>query len=128
MLAPFVDGARLRAVFGGDLLAREALREVFLGLVDAGRDKPFECVGTREEANAAVRELVRQYRGHDEELPVLLAEYERREDGGGEAAAQGAADAAGDAPAGPGLAALVERLDRVHAVPDEYLALLEVAR
>jgi hypothetical protein len=103
-------------VFGGDPLAREALRDVFLGLVDAGRDKPFECVGTREEANAAARELVRQYRQRGEELPVLLAEYARRE-----------GDDAGEV-FGPGFAALVERLDAVHAVPDSYLALLEAAR
>jgi hypothetical protein len=116
MLAPFVGGGRLREVFGGDPLAREALRDVFLGLVDAGRDKPFECVGTREEANAAARELVRQYRQRGEELPVLLAEYARRE-----------GDDAGEV-FGPGFAALVERLDAVHAVPDSYLALLEAAR
>jgi hypothetical protein len=56
-LAPFSDPARLREVFGRDLLEDERQFEDFALLTATGGHKPFECVGEEEESLAAVRLL-----------------------------------------------------------------------
>ncbi|HWX95584.1 MAG TPA: hypothetical protein VNZ01_01945, partial [Solirubrobacteraceae bacterium] len=57
VLAPFTDPARLREVFGRDLLDDERQFEGFALLTATGGHKPFECVGEEEESLAAMRML-----------------------------------------------------------------------
>jgi hypothetical protein len=54
-LAPFLTPARLVAIFGADLLDRPEQLAGFLALCGFEADKPFECVGEREESLAAFR-------------------------------------------------------------------------
>jgi UDP-N-acetyl-alpha-D-muramoyl-L-alanyl-L-glutamate epimerase len=56
-LAPFIDPAHLREVFGRDLLEDEGQFEGFALLTATGGHKPFECVGEEEESLAAIRLL-----------------------------------------------------------------------
>jgi len=57
MLAPFLPEARMTEIFGENLLEKPELRQELLALSGAKREKPFECVGTVEEARAALELL-----------------------------------------------------------------------
>ncbi len=57
VLAPFLEPAALEAIFGADLLDDERQVDAFLALCGFEADKPFECVGEREESVAALRLL-----------------------------------------------------------------------
>jgi UDP-N-acetyl-alpha-D-muramoyl-L-alanyl-L-glutamate epimerase len=59
-LAPFLAPATLAAIFGRDLLADPALTERFLALFALDETRPFECVGTPAECQAALDRLVDQ--------------------------------------------------------------------
>jgi hypothetical protein len=56
-LAPFLGPAQLVAIFGVDLLAQGDQTPGFMALCGFQADKPFECVGEREESVAAFRLL-----------------------------------------------------------------------
>ena len=57
ILAPFIDPARLTAIFGADLLAEPGQYDGFALLTATGGAKPFECVGEVDECLAAIRLL-----------------------------------------------------------------------
>ena len=44
----------MRAIFGENLLEKPELQGELLALLGRAREKPFECVGTVEEARAAL--------------------------------------------------------------------------
>ncbi|MCM1335042.1 MAG: UDP-N-acetylmuramoyl-L-alanine--D-glutamate ligase [Bacteroides sp.] len=73
MLSAFLDDERLVKIFGSNMLGEERFSELFDGLVYADRDKPFECVGTRNEIRLALyRAGQRRKNG---KLPRLLKKY-----------------------------------------------------
>lgn len=74
MLSPFVSADRVKRIFGKNLLDDENMLEFLDGLVCDNFDKPFECIGTRAEINAALSMSVEQY-GDKEKLPLLLRVY-----------------------------------------------------
>lgn len=53
MLAAFMDDEQIIEIFGKDILNDESLWPLFTQLIGIVDDKPFECVGTRGEVNAA---------------------------------------------------------------------------
>jgi len=61
-LAPFSEPARLREIFGRDLLEEDEQFEGFALLTATGGHKPFECVGEEQESIAAMRLLARDER------------------------------------------------------------------
>ena len=65
-MAPAMDRARLRNIFGHDLFADEAQVPGFLELLGIDAHKPFECVGEVEESLVALGML-------DDDAPVLVA-------------------------------------------------------
>lgn len=78
ILAPLMDSAEeVEKIFGKDLLDDETLRLEFDQLTGKAETKPFECVGTVEEANAALSMLIDK-RGwkRDAERPALLRGYQ----------------------------------------------------
>lgn len=75
MLSPFIDEKTLIEIFGENLFEKPEMMKFFKGLIDPDTDKPFECVGTRTEINAALTLAVKNYKG---ELPVLLKEYKQK--------------------------------------------------
>jgi UDP-N-acetyl-alpha-D-muramoyl-L-alanyl-L-glutamate epimerase len=74
-LAPFSEPARLREIFGRDLLDDERQFEGFALLTATGGHKPFECVGEEQESLAAIRLLAGDERWREHRvLRRLVAE------------------------------------------------------
>ena len=67
MLAPFLPEARMAEIFGENLLEKPELRGELRALLGESREKPFECVGTVEEARAAL-DLLRGMPGQAQRL------------------------------------------------------------
>jgi UDP-N-acetyl-alpha-D-muramoyl-L-alanyl-L-glutamate epimerase len=64
-LAPFIEPAQMREIFGRDLLDDERQLAGFALLTATGGHKPFECVGEEEESLAAIRMLAVDPRWRD---------------------------------------------------------------
>lgn len=54
LLAAFLDDSALFGIFGCDMLQKTELSDMFDGLMLDGEDKPFECVGTKNEVRLAL--------------------------------------------------------------------------
>ena len=72
ILSAFLDDKTLTGIFGLNMLEHEEFSEMFDGLVYENVDKPFECVGTKEEIRLA---LYHAGKLRGENLPVLLKKY-----------------------------------------------------
>lgn len=72
ILSPFLSKNEIVNIFGQDLYEREDLLNTFIEIVGYSDTKPFECVGTYEEARYAVSLVIKNYEG---ELPYLLKYY-----------------------------------------------------
>jgi len=77
ILAPFISQEKLGSIFGKNLFEDEELIPVFGQLIGKAVTKPFECIGTVDEVNAAVQMILKEYRRS--ELPVLLKYYRESE-------------------------------------------------
>jgi len=73
ILSPFLPPETLTMIFGRDLLEDESLIPLLRSLTGLDEVKPFECVGTREEVNAALTWVTD--RQDPEKLPALLKYY-----------------------------------------------------
>lgn len=73
ILSPFLKSAQMVRIFGKDMLNDTELIPTLEKLIGLRPEKPFECVGSRDEVNAAMRELVRQY--EDCDTPPKLIMY-----------------------------------------------------
>ncbi|MBE0648011.1 MAG: hypothetical protein IH596_09520 [Bacteroidales bacterium] len=73
MLSPFLNPDQLVEIFHRDLLNDTGLKPTLDQLTGITPDKPFECVGTLDEVNAALQETIKQY--GDQPLPALLHDY-----------------------------------------------------
>lgn len=72
ILSPFLSKDEMIDIFGQDLYEREDLLKYFVEILGYSDTKPFECVGTYEEARYAVSLAIKNYEG---ELPYLLKYY-----------------------------------------------------
>lgn len=68
ILSPFIDKATLYSVFGKNMFEDEGLLTYFKELTGENEVKPFECVGTVEEVNMAIRERIHRFGATDEEI------------------------------------------------------------
>lgn len=73
ILSPFLEIKEIEDIFGENLFKKKELLETFIGLCGYGKIKPFECVGTFEEVNYAVKKAIEKY--ENKELPYLLEYY-----------------------------------------------------
>jgi hypothetical protein len=78
ILSPFIKPERLRTIFGNDMLDDESLKVTFEKLTGMLPEKPFECVGTVEEANAAVCMTIQKYEEEGLKLPILYQYYKEK--------------------------------------------------
>ncbi len=62
MLAPFIGRKELLKIFGKNLFADENILSLFQDLLGFGKLKPFDCVGTFEEARAAMHLAAKNYK------------------------------------------------------------------
>lgn len=75
MLSAFLDGDRVAEIFGTDMVNNPEMigyMDQLTGVVD---EKPFECVGSREEVNMACCLVIRRLLAAGRELPVLYRHY-----------------------------------------------------
>jgi UDP-N-acetyl-alpha-D-muramoyl-L-alanyl-L-glutamate epimerase len=73
ILSPFISAKKMDQIFGHDLFLDETLWPYLRQLTGIDKVKPFECVGTLEEINLALRLILEAREGED--LPVLLRSY-----------------------------------------------------
>ena len=78
ILSPFLSEDKLVEIFGENLLAKESLREDFDKLTGVIPEKPFECVGSRDEVRCALTLAMKKY--EDKEMPALLRLFCERGD------------------------------------------------
>jgi hypothetical protein len=74
VLAPFLDPAALRQIFGRAMLDDDRQYQGFALLTGTGGHKPFECVGEVEESVAAIRMLSRDARWRDQRVVARLTQ------------------------------------------------------
>lgn len=75
ILSPFLSHGRLAEIFGTDMLNDPSMQEHFEKLTGIQAEKPFECVGSRDEVNAAVCLTIQRMEEEGETLPLLLSWY-----------------------------------------------------
>jgi hypothetical protein len=73
ILSPFINENNLIKIFSKNLLDDIELKSVFDELIGIGATKPFECVGTLEDVNAAI--ALRMKNHQHRKLPALLKYY-----------------------------------------------------
>ena len=73
MLAAFLTDEKLIKIFGKNMLEGEEYQDLFNGLVYQDYDKPFECVGTKNEINLAL--ITAAEKRSTVKLPLLLKRY-----------------------------------------------------
>jgi len=110
ILSPFIGEGELIRIFGRDLFDDPALLGYFEQLTGMSPEKPFDCVGTIGEVNAAVREAVRRREGQP--LPVLLERYVAKH---------------GFPEEDHEIRELLDSFDKVHHLPPEFEAVLKNA-
>jgi hypothetical protein len=77
ILSPFLAESELVGIFGKNMLDDASLRTVLEKLMGVLPEKPFECVGSRDEVRAALAETLRQYEERQAALPFLLEHYKQ---------------------------------------------------
>lgn len=73
ILSPFINKETMIEIFSYELLNNKELKLEFDELCGIAHEKPFECVGTVDEVNLALCEIIKHY--NNEELPFLLEYY-----------------------------------------------------
>jgi hypothetical protein len=58
------------------MLEDEEMLPIFRQLIGLAPEKPFECVGSRDEANAAAARTIRCLELDEEPIPLLLRYYQ----------------------------------------------------
>lgn len=79
ILSPFISHSELCDILGNDMTDREDMLETFRKLTGIADEKPFECVGSRDEINFAVTETVMNMEKAGEKLPYLFEYYKTTE-------------------------------------------------
>lgn len=75
LLAAFLDDEALVKIFGCNMLEKAELAPMLDGLMLDGEDKPFECVGTKDEVRLSLKMALDRRR---ENIPVLLKRFEEK--------------------------------------------------
>ena len=78
MLSAFLNENGMKKIFKTNMLDNGELRDVFNGLVYPDYDKPFECVGTKDEINLSLSMLLSKDEAMNKKIPVLLKEYKEK--------------------------------------------------
>jgi hypothetical protein len=73
ILSPFVEHAKLVRIFARDLFEDKTLIPLLDQLTGIAEEKPFECIGTLDEVNAALKYCLEKFPA--DKLPPLLQHY-----------------------------------------------------
>lgn len=78
MLSPFVDSQVLSTqIFSHNLFTDEKLLPLAKQLLGLAGHKPFDCVGTYQETQAACYLAIKKYQAEKQDLPFILAQLEK---------------------------------------------------
>ncbi len=75
MLSAFLPDDIIKDIFGTNMLENIELKHMLDGLISDKFDKPFECVGTKEEINYALYLIINKLKDKEENIPSLLSYY-----------------------------------------------------
>lgn len=75
ILSPFIPHDRLCKIFGKDMLEDKNMIPIMEQLIGMVEEKPFECVGSREEVNTAISMSIHTMEQEGKKLPMLFAHY-----------------------------------------------------
>ena len=75
ILSPFLSREAVRDIYGRDMLEDETLKGTLDQLTGVVEEKPFECVGSRDEVNTAIVLTIGRLEQEHRPLPALLAYY-----------------------------------------------------
>lgn len=75
ILSPFLSQKRLQEIFGTDMLNNPEMKFYFSQLIGVENEKPFECVGSRDEINTAICMAINQIEKNGSQLPYLFEYY-----------------------------------------------------
>ena len=78
ILSPFIELEKLTDIFGSNMLEDEKMIPVFDKLIGEVPEKPFECVGTRDELNTAICMAISKWEAQGKALPKLYRYYKTR--------------------------------------------------
>ncbi len=77
ILSPFISSYKLKQIFSKNLFEDKTLMPILDELIGTKDSKPFECVGTLNDVNAALIQTIRNLK--NEPLPILLEYYKSTE-------------------------------------------------
>jgi hypothetical protein len=75
ILSPFLSSREMRDIFGRDMLEDMSMKDTLEQLVGLKEEKPFECVGSRDEINTAIVMTIDRMERAGEKLPALFDYY-----------------------------------------------------
>lgn len=75
ILSPFLSQERLTEIFGNNIALDMTMKDCFDKLIGVASEKPFECVGSVSEVNAAVTFTIRNMEKEGRKLPKLFEYY-----------------------------------------------------
>lgn len=78
IMSPFISQKRLADIFGRNMADDKEMELYFRQLLGLEKEKPFECVGSRDEINAAVTLAIRDFEkgiNAGDKLPYLFDRY-----------------------------------------------------
>lgn len=75
ILSPFLTPEEMVRMFGRNILEDETMKVTLEQLVGLHEEKPFECVGSRDEINTAIVQTIDRMDEEGRRLPALLAYY-----------------------------------------------------
>ncbi len=75
ILTPFLDDSAITEIFGREILEDESLIPILRELCGETPEKPFECVGSREEISAAMVLGIERRKKLGQPLPALLGYF-----------------------------------------------------
>ena len=79
ILSPFLRPEALQKIFGRDMLADQEMLPLLEQLIGITEEKPFECVGSRDEINTAICEAIAKMKEEGYDLPLLFRHYQQTE-------------------------------------------------
>lgn len=75
ILGPFLSSREVEDIFGRNMLEDESMKDTLEQLTGIQEEKPFECVGSRDEINTAIVLTIDRMERDGEILPALLSYY-----------------------------------------------------
>ena len=75
ILSPFLSQERLTEIFGADMMNDMTMLDTMKQLIGLSPEKPFECVGSRDEINTAICLTIEKSETKGKKLPKLLEYY-----------------------------------------------------